>query len=141
MPTTTITRTTLIRTPEDAGHGRPAASVVVNFSLDANNNPVWSFDPPNVEMAAGRSVITFTLNTTTGFLFDNYFAPLTAQNAQFSPVLDATGTVLAVTDINTLGQGNSPVTIPYCVAVKNAFGLRYVSDPTIENDPPDPPMS
>lgn len=139
MPTT-ITKSTITRTAAAVDKGKPAVSVVVSFSFDASNKPVWNFNPSSVEMAPGRDVINFTLNTTTGYLFDNYFAPLTAQNAQFSAVLDATGTVLTVTDVNTLSLGQNSVPIPYSVAVKNASGIRYVSDPTIVNEPPEPPV-
>jgi hypothetical protein len=139
---TTITRNALVRTSDGVGDppGGRAVSVVVSFSL-VGPDPVWSFSPDSVELPPGRNTINFTLNTTTGFLFDNWFSPTSAQGASFSYAVDATGTVLTVTDVNTLQQGQNAVTIPYSVAVANAAGARYVSDPTIKNDPPDPPLN
>lgn len=135
MPVT-ITKPTILRREAAAGQGNQSISVVVSFSFDGSGNPVFSFSPDSVEMSYGDDVINFTLNTTTGYLFDNWFAPRAATGATFTPSLDATGTVLTVTDQNR-NPTQQPVSIKYSLAVVNPNNRsqRYVSDPEIVNDP------
>lgn len=138
----TTTKHTIVRGPKAALAAANAASVVVSFAFDAQSKPVWGFSPDPIEMAYGNDTINFTLNTTTGLVFDDWFAPPSAQNASFSWQRDATKTVLTVTDTNTNPAGSATVHIPYKVAVvdPNNPGRRYVSDPIIDNDPDAPPM-
>ena len=156
-PATTTAKASILRLPVSpivAAVGSPVRDATVGVTLTfANNQAQWTFNPPSVEMATGRVTITFNLSAPSGFKFQSYvpnsnpsqppvktpFLPMSARGAAFSPSLDTTGLVLTVTDVNTVPHGQPASTINYCINVIDATGTQYSSDPTIVNDPADPP--